>query len=161
MSRLNDNLALEKIKETSMVDLAYDLLKQRGDAMQYRDIMAEVAKKKEFTQEEVEQYIAQLYTEINIDGRFVCVGRGTWGLREWYSTEQATDSAVAMNVKDDYLDEDLDEDLFEADDEDFGNAGLDELDDIDVPYADKDTPFDGDEDALPDEDVEDDEEDEL
>lgn len=116
-----------------MVDLAYELLKQTGDAMQYRDIMADIAKKKEFTQEDIIKYIAQLYTEINIDGRFVCVGRGTWGLREWYSTEQATDSAVAMNVKDDYLDDEIDEDIFEIDDEGFAKE---DLDDLDESYAD-------------------------
>ncbi|MFC7440100.1 DNA-directed RNA polymerase subunit delta [Laceyella putida] len=158
---MKDNLVLEKIKETSMVDLAYELLKQKGDAMQYRDIMADVAKKKEFTQEEVENYIAQLYTEINIDGRFVCVGRGTWGLREWYSTEQATDSAVAMNVKDDYLDDDLEDELFEADDEDFANGNLDELDEIDVPYAEDDeAPFEAEE-TLDEADADEDEEEEL
>ena len=64
---LSDNLAVERVRETAMVDLAYDLLKQKGEAMLYRDIMGEVSSMKGFTKEEAEHYIAQLYTEINID----------------------------------------------------------------------------------------------
>ncbi|MBH8583634.1 DNA-directed RNA polymerase subunit delta [Thermoactinomyces sp. CICC 24226] len=117
---LSDNLAVERVRETAMVDLAYDLLKQKGEAMLYRDIMGEVSSMKGFTKEEAEHYIAQLYTEINIDGRFVCVGRNLWGLREWYPTDQATDSAVAANVKEDDEYHDLDEELFDEEEEELG-----------------------------------------
>ncbi|KYQ86158.1 MULTISPECIES: DNA-directed RNA polymerase subunit delta [Thermoactinomyces] len=117
---MSDNLAVERVRETAMVDLAYDLLKQKGEAMLYRDIMDEVSSMKGFTKEEAEHYIAQLYTEINIDGRFVCVGRNLWGLREWYPTDQATDSAVAANVKEDDEYHDLDEELFDEEEEELG-----------------------------------------
>ncbi|MCF6135639.1 MULTISPECIES: DNA-directed RNA polymerase subunit delta [Thermoactinomyces] len=117
---MSDNLAVERVRETAMVDLAYDLLKQKGEAMLYRDIMGEVSSMKGFTKEEAEHYIAQLYTEINIDGRFVCVGRNLWGLREWYPTDQATDSAVAANVKEDDEYHDLDEELFDEEEEELG-----------------------------------------
>lgn len=98
------------VKEISMVDFAYHILQQRHEPMQYRDLMREIAQQKEMDEEIVRHYLPQLYTEINIDGRFICVGRGMWGLRSWYPTEQATDSAVAANVKDDLL---LDEDMEE------------------------------------------------
>nr|WP_232333935.1 DNA-directed RNA polymerase subunit delta [Thermoactinomyces intermedius] len=113
-----------------MVDLAYDLLKKKGEAMLYRDIMDEVSSMKGFTKEEAEHYIAQLYTEINIDGRFVCVGRNLWGLREWYPTDQATDSAVAANVKEDDEYHDLDEDLFDEEEEELG-----EIEDTEDEFA--------------------------
>ena len=129
---LSDNLALEKVRETAMVDLAYDLLQEKGEAMQYRDIMDEVSSMKGFTKEEAEHYIAQLYTEINIDGRFVCVGRNLWGLREWYPTEQATDSAVAANVKEDDEFDDIDEELFE---EEKAEKELGEIEDTDDDFV--------------------------
>jgi DNA-directed RNA polymerase subunit delta len=128
---LSDNLAKEKVRETAMVDLAYDLLMEKGEAMLYKDIMAEVSKVKGFTQEETESYIAQLYTEINIDGRFVCVGRNLWGIRSWYPTEQATDSAIAANVKEDDYDELDDEDVFDEDEEEMG-----EIEDMDDDFSD-------------------------
>lgn len=89
-----------------MVDIAYDLLKNKGEAMMFTEIMKQVAQQKGFSQSETEKLIAQLFTEINIDGRFVCVGRNLWGLKHWFPVEQSSDSAVAANVKeDDYLDE--------------------------------------------------------
>ncbi|WP_028776527.1 DNA-directed RNA polymerase subunit delta [Shimazuella kribbensis] len=116
----------EEIRETAMVDLAYEYLKSNGEPQLYRVIMDVISKKKGFTKQETEQYIAQLYTAINIDGRFVCVGRSLWGLKHWYPIEQSTDSAIVANVKDDY-DHDLDdEDLFGSDDDDF----TDEIDDL-------------------------------
>lgn len=128
-----------------MVDLAYDLLKDKGEPMLYRDIMGEIAKIKGFTDQEIEQYIAQLYTEINIDGRFICVGRSLWGLRNWYPTEQATDSAVAANVKDDYLDDEIEGELFDEEDEDHYDEddlnGLEDLEDEDAYNDEDDSPF--------------------
>ncbi|SMO67690.1 DNA-directed RNA polymerase subunit delta [Melghirimyces algeriensis] len=109
---LND----EEIQETSMVELAYFLLKEKGEPVLYRNLMEEVAKLKGFSEEEKNRLIAQLYTEINIDGRFICVGKSLWGLKRWYSMDQSTDSAVAQNVKDDESDEEL-EDNFPSEDE--------------------------------------------
>ncbi|BCU83295.1 hypothetical protein JIR001_30780 [Polycladomyces abyssicola] len=122
------SLTPEEIRETAMVDLVYELLYEKGEPMLYRDLYQEVARLKGFTEEEMTRYIAQLYTEINIDGRFICVGKSLWGLKKWYPTEQATDSAVQANVKDDF-DEDLEEDLFEEEeDELFDDENLDEDD---------------------------------
>jgi DNA-directed RNA polymerase subunit delta len=141
----NDAYAAERIRETAMVDLAYEHLKSVGEPMLYRDILKHVTELKGFTQEDVERYIAQLYTEINIDGRFVCVGRSLWGLKHWYTIEQSTDSAIVANVKedDDLLD---DEDLYDSEDDIF----TDELDALDSETDD----FDDDD---PDNDFDDDE----
>ncbi|SFI67712.1 DNA-directed RNA polymerase subunit delta [Thermoflavimicrobium dichotomicum] len=134
---LSDNLTMEKIMETSMVDIAYDLLKQKGEPMQYLDLMKEIANLKGFAEEEINQYIAQLYTDINIDGRFVCVGRSLWGIKDWYPTEQTTDSAVVANIKE--YDDELDEELYEESDD--YDLELDDLDRHDLDDFDEETPF--------------------
>jgi len=147
----------EKIRETAMVDLAYDLLKASREPMLYREILSRIAEQKAYTQADVEQYIAQLYTEINIDGRFVCVGRSLWGLKHWYPIETSTDASIVANVKDDY-DADLDEeDLFGSDDDDFTDEidDLESRDDFDDEEQEEDSNFAGEEE----EDDEDDEED--
>lgn len=135
------SLTPEEIRETAMVDLVYELLYEKGEPMLYRDLLQEVARLKGFTEEEITRFIAQLYTEINIDGRFICVGKSLWGLKKWYPTEQATDSAVQANVKDDF-DEDLEEDLFEDEEVDdlFDSDPLDDSDDVfdDEDYEDLD-----------------------
>lgn len=132
-------LSPEAAKEMPMVDLVYELLKQSDEPLYYRDITKKVAKLKEFTEEEMLAYMAQLYTEINIDGRFICVGRSLWGLKERYTMDQATDAAVAANVKDDddfIDDEDLEYDEKLEEDEEGGEDKLivtdeDEYEDID------------------------------
>jgi DNA-directed RNA polymerase subunit delta len=102
----------EKAKEMPMVDLAFELLKAVNTPFYYRDLMSEIAKIKGLSEQEVMQVIAQLYTEINIDGRFACVGTNLWGLKRWYPVEK-TDDAVSnakrpriINDEDDDLDDD-------------------------------------------------------
>lgn len=105
--------------EQPMVDITYELLSTKGEPLIYEEIMNFVAQKKGFTEEEAKQMIAQLYTEVNIDGRFVCVGRNLWGLKKWFPLDQTTDSAIAANVKedDDALEAEMEEDLNELEDE--------------------------------------------
>ncbi|WP_248929137.1 DNA-directed RNA polymerase subunit delta [Paenibacillus hamazuiensis] len=121
-------IGTEQAKEMPMVDLAFELLKAANTPFYYRDLMAEIAKIKGLSDEEVMQVIAQLYTEINIDGRFACVGTNLWGLKRWYPVEKSEDAVGnakrprIINDDDDDLDE---EDIFEeeedayAEEEDF------------------------------------------
>ncbi|WP_025718441.1 DNA-directed RNA polymerase subunit delta, partial [Paenibacillus polymyxa] len=81
---LNLKIDPEKVHETPMVDLAFMVLKAANTPYYYRDLMKEVAKLRGFSDEEINDVIAQLYTEINIDGRFACVGTNLWGLKRWY-----------------------------------------------------------------------------
>lgn len=129
-------LSPEAAKEMPMVDLVHELLKQSDEPLYYRDLAKKVAELKGFTESEMLAYMAQLYTEINIDGRFICVGRSLWGLKERYTMDQATDAAVAANVKEDddmYLDdEDSEYDEKEVDDEE------DLIDTVEVDYPEGD-----------------------
>ncbi|GAA4833317.1 hypothetical protein GCM10023310_08370 [Paenibacillus vulneris] len=112
----------EQAKEMPMVDLAFELLKAANTPFYYRDLMAEIAKIKGLSEDEVMQVIAQLYTEINIDGRFACVGTNLWGLKRWYPVEKSEDAVGSgkrpriINDEDDDLD---DEDLFAEEEDHF------------------------------------------
>ncbi len=135
----------EQAKEMPMVDLAFAVLKAANTPFYYRDLMQEIARIKGMSDEEVMQVIAQLYTEINIDGRFACVGNNLWGLKRWYPVEK-TDDAMGnaqypriINDDDDDLDEEdffaeEEDDSFAADDEDYDAYD----DDQDEFYADED-----------------------
>ncbi|EGK10397.1 DNA-directed RNA polymerase subunit delta [Kroppenstedtia eburnea] len=124
----------EDIRETAMVDIAYHILHEKGEPLLYREIMGEIAGLKGFSEEETQRLIAQLYTEINIDGRFICVGKSLWGLKQWYPTEQATDSAVAQNVKEDV--DELEEDLFDEEEPDLEEMDPDGDEDFDGDFDD-------------------------
>ncbi|MCQ6563949.1 DNA-directed RNA polymerase subunit delta [Paenibacillus mendelii] len=117
----------ERIKEMPMVDLAFELLKAANTPFYYRDLMMEIAKIRKLSQEEINQVIAQVYTEINIDGRFACVGSNMWGLKRWYPVERSEDPVSNAKRPRIINDEDDDDDIFAeeeeetyaADDEDY------------------------------------------
>ncbi len=163
----------EKAKEMPMVDLAFEVLKAANNPFYYRDLMQEIAKIKGISDDQVMEVIAQLYTEINIDGRFACVGSNLWGLKRWYPVDKGEDGAVGGSkfpriINDDHDDEeDLDEiDPFEEDVDGYKSKDDDDEDSDD--YYDKESEEDEDdleedldddldEDEEIDEDLEDDE----
>ncbi|SFB59450.1 DNA-directed RNA polymerase subunit delta [Cohnella sp. OV330] len=104
----------EKIREMPMVDLAFQVLKAANTPFYYRDLMMEIAKLRGFSPEQINEFIAQVYTEINIDGRFACVGGNVWGLKRWYPVDRSDDPVTGgakrpriINDDDDLDDEDL------------------------------------------------------
>lgn len=123
----NSNFALkldpEKMKEMPMVDLAFEVLKAANTPFYYRDLMKEIAKIRGLSEDGINQVIAQVYTEINIDGRFACVGSNMWGLKRWYPVERNEDpisNAKRSRIIND--DDDADDDDLFADEEDTYTA---------------------------------------
>lgn len=147
----------EKIREMPMVDLAFLILKKANEPYYYPDLMKEVARHRGLTQAEAQNMIAQLYTEINIDGRFACVGTNLWGLKRWYPLEKSEDPILGTKrprIINDEDDDDLeDEAAFSPDEEAFDSADEDEDDDL--FDADEE---DADEDVIVDDEIEDEEE---
>ncbi|GAB7387867.1 hypothetical protein BSNK01_17040 [Bacillaceae bacterium] len=140
----------EQLQEMSMVDIAYEILKNNNKPMYYRDLMNEIAKWKGLSEEEIMDVIAQVYTEINIDGRFLCVGKNLWGLKSWYPSETIEESNEGNLTKKkrkkaqlgdeefDDIEEDLDEDYEDEEyDEYDGEDYEDVLDDEELDDYDK------------------------
>jgi len=130
----------DKVHEIPMVDLAFAVLKKMNTPLYYRDLMKEVAELRGYNEEQVTEYIAQLYTELNIDGRFACVGTNLWGLKRWYPLERAEDPIANAKrpriINDDNDDDDIEDDEFNNDDV---AEGLDEDDEVeDENYDDVD-----------------------
>ncbi|MBW7456800.1 DNA-directed RNA polymerase subunit delta [Paenibacillus sepulcri] len=124
----------ERVKEMPMVDLAFELLKAANTPFYYRDIMMEIAKIRGLSQDETNQVIAQVYTEINIDGRFACVGNNTWGLKRWYPVERSEDPVgnakrpriINDDDEDDEVYPDEEEETYTAEEEDFDSYDEDQ-----------------------------------
>jgi DNA-directed RNA polymerase subunit delta len=138
MSQFALKISEEQAKEMPMVDLAFEVLKSANTPFYYRDLMAEIAKIKGLSDDEVMQVIAQLYTEINIDGRFACVGTNLWGLKRWYPVEKSEDAVGSGKrpriINDD--DDDMDDEELYAEEEEETYAG--EEDEFDAFDADSD-----------------------
>jgi len=157
MSSSNFTLKLdpERIKEMPMVDLAFEVLKAANTPYYYRDLMMEIAKIRGLSADGINQFIAQVYTEINIDGRFACMGSNMWGLKRWYPVERSEDPignakrTRIINDDDDLDDDDgLDEeedsyaaeedyDVFDEDREEFEEAEAEEEVDEEVVIDDE------------------------
>ncbi|WP_178024076.1 DNA-directed RNA polymerase subunit delta [uncultured Paenibacillus sp.] len=153
---LNLKIDPEKVQEIPMVDLAFMILKAANTPYYYRDLMNEVAQLRGMTEEQINEAIAQLYTEINIDGRFACVGTNLWGLKRWYPIERSEDpvgnSKRPRIINDD--DDDLEDDDFVEEEDTYTSDDEEDYDAIDEDSEDELFPDDDDEDV---EEVEDDE----
>jgi DNA-directed RNA polymerase subunit delta len=146
------NLEAEKIQEMAMVDLAYQLLSQSKKPAYYRDLFKELTEMKNMSESEAMDMIAQVYTEINLDGRFICLGDNLWGLKRWYLVETQEESAeggfrgkFALDDDDDFDDEeeleeeydDLDDDhIDDMDDDDDLSGDFDDDDEVDEEFDD-------------------------
>nr|WP_211189179.1 DNA-directed RNA polymerase subunit delta [Paenibacillus polymyxa] len=135
-----------------MVDLAFMVLKAANTPYYYRDLMNEVAKLRGLSDEEINDVIAQLYTEINIDGRFACVGTNLWGLKRWYPVDKSEDALTGAKRPRIINDEDDDdEDDYHEEEETYNSD-----DDFDADSEDEDGEdelFDGEDDDDNDDDV--------
>lgn len=69
--------------DMAVTDIAFCILKNRGQAIHFKELIAEVMRVKAINQDNPGRLIAQMHTEINLDSRFLHQGSGEWGLREW------------------------------------------------------------------------------
>jgi len=133
-------LSKEELVEESFVDLAYALLEETHETKTYPEIVAEIEQLLGLSKEDMKKRLAQFYTDMNIDGRFLILGENRWGLREWYPVEQIEEESAptvkarkkkAKVAGDDGFD-DLDLDLEdELEFDDFGEGDDEEDDDDD------------------------------
>ncbi|MGP4069350.1 DNA-directed RNA polymerase subunit delta [Halobacillus sp. B29] len=168
-------LSKDQINETSMIELATIILEEEREAIDFNEIFHRIAKLKGFTEAEKEQYIAQFYTDMNIDGGFMTIGTNRWGLKRWYPVEQMEEEIASLpqkrkkkkkkpsklledelgvseydNNEEEDLEEDVeltDEDLDLDDDDDYdGDYEEDDLDEEEEEIVEDDVSFVGDED---------------
>ena len=81
------------MKEVSEVELAYKILQKTGHSMYFRDLITEVLELKGRRIHSLAHAISEVHTQINMDSRFVHMGKGMWGLVEW-SPQQLTARSV-------------------------------------------------------------------
>jgi DNA-directed RNA polymerase subunit delta len=135
-------LSKDEIREMALIELAYEILTAKKQASQFKDILDEIARLNGVTTDDLRSRISQFYTDLNVDGRFLCVGENQWGLRLWYPFEQSEDEIiVAPKVKkkkgkkvviDDFEDiDEIAENEFILEDDEDAFDDVDEIEDID------------------------------
>jgi DNA-directed RNA polymerase subunit delta len=131
-------------KEIPMVDLAFEILRSAKTEFYYRDLMKEIALHRALSEDDMLHVMAQVYTEINIDGRFACVGTNMWGLKRWYAVEKADDSLNGNTKRPRIIndEDDLDDEELYVEEEDVLETASEETDDYDNLDEDRDTFYD-------------------
>lgn len=141
-----------------MIEVVHSVLGDKRQATTFNELVQEIAQVLGLSQEQVNAKLAQFYTDLNIDGRFINLGENRWGLRSWYPYEQIDEEILPQpkpkkkrKVEEDGFDEYIEE-------EDFDDVDVtedeDDVEDLDKVLEEED----GDDDDLDDLD-EDDEED--
>ncbi len=123
----------ENYKNESMVDVAYSVLKGVPASMNFKDIYTKVLELKQMSEEEGKKVIAQFYTNLTLDGRFVDLKDNEWGLRERETYDKVhidmndvysdIDEEAKANYDIDEHDEDEDDMLGEREGEDEDSDG--------------------------------------
>ncbi|EEV33172.1 DNA directed RNA polymerase subunit delta [Enterococcus gallinarum EG2] len=151
MSRLEINVFEGVNKnELSMIEVAHAILEQRGDVMDFSDLVNQIQNYLETSDSEIRDSLAQFYTDLNIDGSFISLGDNRWGLRSWYAID-SIDEEVNHGIDDE--DEDTPRrrkrkkvNAFISDDEDAIDYNDDDPEDTDLSDDDEEDLFDDDDD---------------
>ena len=109
----------EELKECSMIEVVHSVLGNKRQATTFNELVQEIAQVLGLSQGQVNTKLAQFYTDLNIDGRFINLGENRWGLRSWYPYEQIDEEIlpqpkpkkkrkVEEDGFDDYIEEDED-----------------------------------------------------
>ena len=156
--------------ELSMIEVAHAILEDRGERMAFADIVNEMQKYLNKSDEEIRQRLPQFYTDMNTDGRFISMGENVWALRTWFKFEAVDEEVdhpeeastrrhhrkvnafLATTEGDDVIDyendDPEDEDLSDDSDADEDDADDNSGNDYDDDYDDNED--DEDDDSLPD-----------
>lgn len=105
----------------SMIEVAYQVLTNNNGAMPFVDLWKDVSQKMGFTQTQFEDNIAQFYTDLSLDGRFLNMSQNTWDLRSRHTYSESvmdTDSiAIDEDDEDDEESELIEDELDEVEKE--------------------------------------------
>ncbi|MGG3160772.1 DNA-directed RNA polymerase subunit delta [Geobacillus stearothermophilus] len=162
---LQQQYSPEELQEMSFVELANLILLDKREALPFDQIVREAAALTGMAEDDIAARLAQYYTDLNIDGRFICVGENVWGLRAWYPFDQTEDETVTIvkpKKKKKALDDEYDdyEELLDEEDLDYDDLGDYDAEELELDDEEllEDEEFDLDEDvAFDDEDILDDE----
>lgn len=91
-------LTQEERKELSLIDVAHFVLEEKREVINFSELVDEIKKFMNLSDDEMKERLVQFYTDMNIDGNFISLGNNTWGLRAWYPID-AIDEEVQTQTK--------------------------------------------------------------
>lgn len=89
--------------ELDMVDVAHYILGQKGEVLDFNDLLLEVVEFLGLSEDEMNDHMPQFYTDLNTDGQFISLGDNHWGLRSWYAIDSINEVITDENTEQDIL----------------------------------------------------------
>ncbi|MDR0690482.1 MAG: DNA-directed RNA polymerase subunit delta [Streptococcaceae bacterium] len=148
-----------KREELSMIEVAHALLEQKDKVMEFAELVNEIQDYLKKSDIEVRKQLSQFYTDLNIDGGFIFLGKNRVGLRSWYAIGKIDEELTDLDDNEKGLvhkkkkrinafvsgDDVIDWDNDDSEDENFSNDLDDDLsidDDDEDDEEDEDTAYD-------------------
>ena len=89
----------------SMIEVAYQVLTNNNGSMPFVDLWKDVSQEMGFNQTQFEDNIAQFYTDLSLDGRFLNMSQNTWDLRSRHTYSESVMDTDSIAIDEDELDE--------------------------------------------------------
>ncbi|MGY3750228.1 DNA-directed RNA polymerase subunit delta [Vagococcus acidifermentans] len=86
--------------ELSMIEVAHAILEQRGDIIDFSDLVNQIQNFLEKADSDIRDILPQFYTDLNIDGSFISLGDNRWGLRAWYPIDSIDEEISSIDEDD-------------------------------------------------------------
>ena len=93
----------ERKEEVSMIRVAKAVLEEKGEVMDFNEIVQEVANFAGLDKAVMDNRVVQFYTDMNVDGEFISLGDITWGLRNWYPVDSINEVLTHENDEADII----------------------------------------------------------
>ncbi|NPC94475.1 DNA-directed RNA polymerase subunit delta [Bacillus sp. WMMC1349] len=149
----------EQLKEMALVEIAHEIFLDEKKSITFQELTDKAVSLLGLGKEELEDRIAQFYTDLNIDGRFLALSDQTWGLRSWYPYDQLDEETQptvkakkkkAKKVVEEEEDFDNEDDILLDDEvaldtdefDDIDETDDDEIDDLEDEILDDEEDFD-------------------
>ena len=123
------NMSKEELEILSYADLANLILKENKKPMNTANIFKYICELLEYSEDDYVSKIADFYTSLTIDKRFILLENNEWDLRENHAVE------IVLDNEDEEFDEELDK-LDEEEEEVDIEEEYEE--DVDIPLDDED-----------------------
>lgn len=91
--------------EKSMIEVAYQVLTNNNGSMPFVDLWKDVSQEMGFNQTQFEDNIAQFYTDLSLDGRFLNMSQNTWDLRSRHTYSESVMDTDSIAIDEDDEDE--------------------------------------------------------
>ena len=90
-----------KKEELSMIEVAHAILDEKGDVLEFSELVTAIQKYLGITVGKMKKNTPQFYTDLNIDGSFISLGDNRWGLRSWYPIDSIDEEVSGIDEDDD------------------------------------------------------------